>query len=63
MMIRKDSWLWGVILLHGKMCSHDVDTEVSSVEMSFLAYKMDGLWEFPQKADEKFVFDGPLTLA
>ena len=58
-----ERFYWGKVL---KVFSPDVDDNACSVEMTFLSYKMDGLWEFPRKADleiidAKFIFYGPVT--
>ena len=46
--------------------SDDVDSDVHSVEFSFLTYKMNGIWDFPKKKDQsivavKYVFLGSVT--
>ena len=48
------------------MFSDDVDSDVHSVEFSFLTYKMNGIWDFPKKKDQsivavKYVFLGSVT--
>ena len=37
------------------MLAHDVDSAAHGVEMLFLTYKMDGIWDFPKKKDQSIV--------
>ena len=58
-----DRYYWGKVL---NVFANDVDSDVHSVEFSFLTYKMDGIWDFPKKKDQsivavKYVFLGPVT--
>ena len=58
-----ERYYWGKVL---NVFADDVDSDVHSVEFSFLTYKMDGIWDFPKKKDQsivavKYVFLGPVT--
>ena len=37
------------------MLAHDVDSAAHSVEISFLTYKIYGIWDFPKKKDQSIV--------
>ena len=56
-------YYWGKVM---KVFAPDVELDATDVEMSFLTYKTDGLWEFPKKTDveivaSRYVFYGPIT--
>ena len=56
-------YFWGKLV---NVFAEDKDEDVDMVEMTFLQYKMDQIWDYPKKADvgmipAKYLFLGPVT--